>query len=760
MLRALIAFALIGIPAVARAQDSSTAPDKCVLSNDIDLKREEIPGRPNVHRLVVAGNVLVDCGDVRVFADEAAFEEKSDLITLTGNVVLEREGLHIYAEHAVFNKTTRNGTFYEVHGTAQTSMNTLDKDQFGGMEPDVAFWAKELAKTGPESFEMRDGAFTSCVQATPRWSITGSHGGFVKDKRVTFVNAVLRVKDVPVFYVPYIYYPINKEDRSTGFLMPSFGSSGPAGFILSNAFFWAINRSTDATFNYDYMKKTGNGFGAEYRFVPSAGSNGDIRVYTLGQTPQPATATTAAQPGRRSYNLNAHLNQSLPRGFRLVGSTNYFSNVTSQNVFNQNAFEYSNQTRELIVGLTGGRARYRLSSSYELRDIYSFNGAGLATAERHGYAPRVGLLMSDAPIGRSRAYFGATADSAYLASVGNLNVPATNRSLWRFDAKPHVQMPLSRLSFLTVTTSAAWEITQWLESLDPLTRLQESTPLTRQLFNADMRVVGPVFARIWQPKAKTIDRVKHIIEPAFGIQWYSPFTRRDQVVQIDGIDSTVGGVTTVNYGLTNRVMVRRRGTATAPGPVREVLVFDITQSHYTNALASTADPNYQPCATGAFSAVHMALTARPNDRVSGQFTTDINPEFRTPCTLGATSVFNTRPAQVSLGWTKKLYIPGLLGFDNPQFADNFLNGSATFRRANGHLGGAYTAQFDLRRSMFVQQRVLAFYNSQCCGLSVDLQMRDIAYLGLPRQTVRQINFSFTLAGIGSFANPLGSFGGK
>jgi len=62
--------------------------------------------------------------------------------------------------------------------------------------------------------------------------------------------------------------------------------------------------------------------------------------------------------------------------------------------------------------------------------------------------------------------------------------------------------------------------------------------------------------------------------------------------------------------------------------------------------------------------------------------------------------------------------------------------------------------------MFVQQRVLAFYNSQCCGLSVDLQMRDIAYLGLPRQTVRQINFSFTLAGIGSFANPLGSFGGK
>ena len=33
-------------------------------------------------------------------------------------------------------------------------------------------------------------------------------------------NAVVEVKDVPVFYLPMLYYPIQEDDRATGFLMP------------------------------------------------------------------------------------------------------------------------------------------------------------------------------------------------------------------------------------------------------------------------------------------------------------------------------------------------------------------------------------------------------------------------------------------------------------------------------------------------------------------------------------------------------------
>ena len=38
-------------------------------------------------------------------------------------------------------------------------------------------------------------------------------------------NAVIRVKDVPVFYLPVMYYPIQDDDRATGFLLPTYGRS-------------------------------------------------------------------------------------------------------------------------------------------------------------------------------------------------------------------------------------------------------------------------------------------------------------------------------------------------------------------------------------------------------------------------------------------------------------------------------------------------------------------------------------------------------
>ena len=59
---------------------------------------------------------------------------------------------------------------------------------------------------------------------------------------------------------------------------------------------------------------------------------------------------------------------------------------------------------------------------------------------------------------------------------------------------------------------------------------------------------------------------------------------------------------------------------------------------------------------------------------------------------------------------------------------------------------------------FLQQRYFAYYNAQCCGFLVeyqDVQLRRAAQV--PQD--RRFNVSFTLAGIGTFSNFLGAFGG-
>jgi hypothetical protein len=53
---------------------------------------------------------------------------------------------------------------------------------------------------------------------------------------------------------------------------------------------------------------------------------------------------------------------------------------------------------------------------------------------------------------------------------------------------------------------------------------------------------------------------------------------------------------------------------------------------------------------------------------------------------------------------------------------------------------------------------VAYYNSQCCGIAFDWQSRSLPFFGIPVD--RRWNVSFTLAGIGTFSNPLGSFGGR
>src|SRR6185437_8982928 len=151
------------------------------------------------------------------------------------------------------------------------------------------------------------GGFTTCTQPTPRWEFVAGSVTLTLEKRAVMTNAILKVKDVPVFYLPAMYYPINKADRATGFLIPIYGTSTIKGQMLKNAFFWAINRSHDATFYTDYFSKTGYGYGGEYRYVQSPTSSGSVQTYILREHDadyEQPDGTIKTQPGLDSYQIN------------------------------------------------------------------------------------------------------------------------------------------------------------------------------------------------------------------------------------------------------------------------------------------------------------------------------------------------------------------------------------------------------------------------------------------------------------------------
>ena len=111
-----------------------------------------------------------------------------------------------------------------------------------------------------------------------------------------------------MFYLPILYYPTKREDRATGFLIPTYGSSSLRGQSLHNAFFWAINRSQDATILHDWFSKTGQGVGSEYRYNAGTG-DGNIRAYLDDQHAttytRRATARSSDVPTRRAATRSA-----------------------------------------------------------------------------------------------------------------------------------------------------------------------------------------------------------------------------------------------------------------------------------------------------------------------------------------------------------------------------------------------------------------------------------------------------------------------
>lgn len=743
------------VPGVAGAQSIEQA---CQSTRQLQLFTETTAEGVRVTILVGTTGfpVVVECGSSTISADR--IEHANNTITAIGNALIEQPGMRITAERAELSLLTQLGTFYGAHGFLRVGDQPLAGQPLGTQKTDMEFYAARIEKIGARTYRLTDGRFTACAQAAPRWQFTMSGGTITLDRHAVMRNAVLHVKNVPVFYVPIFYYPIDSDDRATGFLMPSYGMSDVRGASLSNAFFWALGRSHDLTFFHDWFTRSGYGAGTEYRYVAAPGSEGTARFYMLDERQQvTADGLSVVRPASRSYDVRGNVNQALPRGFRLVGHINYFSDVTTQQLYQQDVFDLSRRTRAFNFTAVGNVGRARLTLTSEQRDWFY----GADRGQRQGRLPQINVTVPDRTIGRSLIYAGVSGDASYLVRQDDISDPETNLSLWRFDATPRVRVPISKLSFLTATTSASWRVTQWLESLDATSGERQPVALTRSLFEVRTDVVGPSVSRVFQtPNSGYAERFKHLIEPFVNFRWLSPFGRRDEVVQIDGVDTIVGGTIQVTYGLTNRLLARRR-TGETGSVVRDILSVTLRQTYYTDLLAAAFDPQYlsATASPSAYSPLQLKVDVRPTDGLTGQFATDIDATFRTPRTFSASAIVNRERVQVQASWAKKRFIPGLPNFDDPARATHFLNAGGSVRTRDNRTGGGYFFNYDVLNGTLTQQRITGYYNAQCCGFTLEYQSIGGADYGSFRAPAdRRFAFSFSLAGLASFANPLGSLG--
>ena len=719
------------------------------------------------NHLRLIGEVEIDGDGYQFFADRVdLFTDESRLVA-TGNVVYSADGGRVAADRVEFDTAQLTAVFYNASGSVNLG-DEVERSMFGTQEPDMLFYGEMIEKLGPRTYRITKGGFTSCIQPTPRWHVTASSLTLNLNSYALLRNSVLKVKGVPVFYLPILYYPIQDDDRATGLLMPTYGTSTFRGQSLSNAFFWAIGRSHDATFLHDWFTQTGQGTGAEYRYVLGRGSQGRVRTYFLNER-----ATTLSQggverdiPQRRSYELRGNARHRISQNLSARGQIDYFSDITVQQTYQANIFEASSRERTLSGNVAGSWGVYQVSGTYDLNETFF----GDTESTLWGGGPRISFGQSQREIPHTPFYFAV--DSEYVRLLRRSTFESgteeikIDSGLDRLDVNPVLKIPFTRWPFLTIDSSVEWRGTYWTESINTDTDEQVPFGISRSFFDVNSRITGPSFVKVWDtPDSGYAERMKHVIEPWVTLRRVTAVEDFDRIVQLEGIDSIVGSVTQIRYGINNRLYAKQsegEGATVA----REILRVALMQSYYSRAEAAQFDRRFRTSFNRTppsnLSPVSLIVRTEVTSELSGSMRAEYDTQFGALRTISAEGTVGVGGwMQTTAGWSQRRFIEGLRGFDDPNRLDHYVNSFTSVRTPSNHVGGAYSFHYDIQRGRYLQQRFLAYYNAQCCGVSVEFQTFNFEGLGLRARVPqdRRFNLSFTLAGLGTFANVFGAFGG-
>ena len=179
--------------------------------------------------------------------------------------LLKAKNLNIFAKvdkNKSDNYRFSNG-FFNLNSKSFVAENTnikVHKDVFGDNEQDPRIYG--ISSHGDEKKTViNKGIFTSCKLSDncPPWSIQAkkiTHDKVKKD--LIYDNAILKIYDFPVFYLPKFMHPDPTVERRTGFLQPQLNRSKTLGDSIYLPYFKTLGPDKDYTFKptiFDDKKK-------------------------------------------------------------------------------------------------------------------------------------------------------------------------------------------------------------------------------------------------------------------------------------------------------------------------------------------------------------------------------------------------------------------------------------------------------------------------------------------------------------------------
>ena len=507
-----------------------------------------------------AGRVVIEKEATRLLADQVAFNHKAMTADAVGHVVLTVGDDLLTGERLELNLEQETGV---VHGGSLF----LKQNHF-------YIRGERIEKTGPDAYRVEGGSFTSCDGDRPDWSITSRTLKVTVEGYGSATHAVLRVRNAPVLYTPYLFFPA-KTKRQSGLLFPEAGYSDRMGFYWDQPLFWAIGESSDATLYARYMDKRGTKVGLEYRYAQTDASYGTIMADGLHDRQVDDGSAEATDKWGYSgdaydrtnsdrYWLRAKLDQELPGGamarldLDIVSDQDYLTEFKDglsgfkatrdhfQETFGRDLDTYDENTRTNRLNINRTWTHFSLNADLLWNDNV-VKRRWETTDDTLQQLPRIEFAGTKQKILGSAFYWDLASEYTYFYREDG------DRG-HRADLYPRAYLPLRWKNYLSVEPSAGWRQTSWIMDRRDDQNLDRST--YRQIYDFELDL-STEFSKVMDSPVTSVDRIRHRVKPRV-VYAYIPDQDQSDLPDFGTTLDRIAEKNTVTYSLTNTFTARKK----------------------------------------------------------------------------------------------------------------------------------------------------------------------------------------------------------
>jgi len=203
--------------------------------------------------VTLEGDIEIRAEKLLLNADSGLYDLESGNATLEGNIQIRQPGMLLIGSDA---DVENGGEISRVNNASYL----LHDDNVRGTAEVIVYTDADGIIT------IDNGRYTRCEPGNNSWVMEGETITLNQQSgRGLAKNVILRLGNVPVFYLPAISFPIN-DNRATGFLASTIGSTRNGGIDISTPYYLNLAQHYDATLYPRLMTDRGVLFGFEGRY--------------------------------------------------------------------------------------------------------------------------------------------------------------------------------------------------------------------------------------------------------------------------------------------------------------------------------------------------------------------------------------------------------------------------------------------------------------------------------------------------------------